>query len=381
MYVYTIIFFTFLFQIALKGSIILTSLYALHLQASPVTLGIIMAVGSLFPMLFASTAGKLADRIAINKLLTIGMIGSGISLWCVWLFEESLYILFVVQLVFGLFQILTVVCSQSAIGTISTPELRTKHFSTYTLGVSLANLIGPMIVGVTIDVLSYQAAFFLLGIFAFVPAIAFLFIKINDLQVPKTVDTIRLRTREILKKKELRFALVTSGIILTGVGLFEFYFPIYTDYIGISPSIIGFLVSLNGLAYIISRLVMVPLQKYFSPGQIIGACLMVTAFAFFILPFNSTIISLALLSFVIGLGLGCCQPLSIVMTYAVSPARHTGEVLGLRLTVNKAVQFTVPLLFGSISFLGVLPIFWLNGMLLLFSGGTLLKKYKKSVGA
>ena len=67
------------------------------------------------------------------------------------------------------------------------------------------------------------------------------------------------------------------------------------------------------------------------------------------------------------------------MTYAVSPAGHTGEVLGLRLTVNKAVQFNVPLLFGGISFLGVLPIFWMNGLLLLFSGGTLLNKDKKAL--
>lgn len=50
------------------------------------------------------------------------------------------------------------------------------------------------------------------------------------------------------------------------------------------------------------------------------------------------------------------------MTYAVSLARHTGEVLGLRLTVNKAVQFSVPLLFGGISFLGVLPIFWMGAI-------------------
>ena len=67
------------------------------------------------------------------------------------------------------------------------------------------------------------------------------------------------------------------------------------------------------------------------------------------------------------------------MTYAVSLARHTGEVLGLRLTVNKAVQFSVPLLFGGISFLGGLPIFWMNGLLLLFRGGTLLNKYKKAL--
>lgn len=376
MYVYLIIFFTFLFQIAVKGNILLTSLYALNLQASPATLGFIIAISSLFPMLFASIAGRLADQIALNKLLTIGMVGSGFSLWVVWLLEESLYILLFVQLLFGLFQIITVVCSQSAIGAISTAETRTKNFSTYTLGVSLANLIGPAIVGMTIEIVSYHAAFFLLGIFSFVPAIAFIFIKVIHSQVAKTVKTIRFRTMDLIKMKELHSTLMTSGIILTGVGLFEFYFPIYTNSVGLSPSMIGFLVSLNGVAFIISRLFMRPLQKYFFPGQVIGGCLTITAIAFFVLPFTSTIISLAIVSFVIGLGLGCCQPLSIVMTYAVSPAGHTGEVLGLRLTVNKAVQFTVPLLFGGISFLGVLPIFWVNGVLLLFSGGILLKRFK-----
>jgi MFS family permease len=70
-----ILVFTFLFQITLKGSILLTSLYALHLKASPAMLGFIVAVGSLFPMLFASIAGKLADRSCTGQKLLFILLG------------------------------------------------------------------------------------------------------------------------------------------------------------------------------------------------------------------------------------------------------------------------------------------------------------------
>ena len=75
---------------------------------------------------------------------------------------------------------------------------------------------------------------------------------------------------------------------------------------------------------------------------------------------------LALMAFLLGLALGCAQPLTIILTYNHAPTGRSGEALGLRLTVNKLTQIAVPLAFGALgSAFGLIPVFWANGALLL----------------
>lgn len=61
--------------------------------------------------------------------------------------------------------------------------------------------------------------------------------------------------------------------------------------------------------------------------------------------------------------------LSIILTYNHSPPGRSGEALGLPLTANKFTQILVPVMCGSLgSALGILPIFWASGALLLWGG-------------
>ncbi|MFJ7738734.1 MFS transporter [Lysinibacillus sp. NPDC097287] len=374
MYLHIIVFLSLLYQISLKGNTILVTLYALHLNANATLLGIIIATGSLFPMLIASLVGRLVDRIQLKFLLVTGMFGTGVSLMIPYFSPGNLYSLIGVQLSFGLFQIITIVSFQNLIGSISSDTDRTKNYSAYTLSVSIANFIGPIVAGFTIECISYETAYLLLGICAMMPVLYFLFMK----DYP---DIIQLKDRNesksfksLLLDSKLQKVFLTSGVILTGVGLFEFYFPIYTESLGFSASTIGFLVSMNAVAFIISRLMMAKLQRKYTAEQIMGACLIIGAVAYFFIPFMKTAPLLAITVFVLGLGLGCCQPLSIVMAYNHSPVGQSGEVLGIRLTVNKAVQFIVPIIFGSVSFLGFFLIFWFNTALLSFGGKSLFKR-------
>jgi hypothetical protein len=85
-----------------------------------------------------------------------------------------------------------------------------------------------------------------------------------------------------------------------------------------------------------------------------------------LVPVVSDAVLLAALWFVLGLGLGVGQPLSIILVYNRSPAGRAGEALGTRILVNNAIQVSVPLAFGSIgAALGLLPVFWANAAVLL----------------
>ena len=82
---------------------------------------------------------------------------------------------------------------------------------------------------------------------------------------------------------------------------------------------------------------------------------------------------LALVSFMFGLGMGCGQPITMMMTFSNSAEGRSGEALGLRITVNHLTSVIVPVVFGAIgSAFGIFPVFWGNA-LMLASGGAFTK--------
>lgn len=275
--------------------------------------------------------------------------------------------------------IFTIVAFQNLIGAFSTERTRSKYFASYTLGVSISNFFGPLITGFSIDHSDFGQTFLILASFAILPGLFFI---INTIYLPKIVlqkEVQKNSSVQLLLNRSLRKTFITSAIILTGVGLYEFYFPIYGKTLGLSASTIGMIISCNAIAFILSRIMMQWMLKKFKEETVLGGCLTIAAITFFLIPLFDQPVYLMSISFIMGLGMGCCQPLSIVMAYNHSPKGRTGEVLGIRLTVNKSVQFLVPILFSSVgSLLGFFPVFWSNAVLLLFSGYTLLDKKLKS---
>src|SRR5258706_9220864 len=84
-----------------------------------------------------------------------------------------------------------------------------------------------------------------------------------------------------------------------------------------------------------------------------------------VFPFINNVYKLAAISFVFGLGLGCCGPMSLIITYNRAPEGRSGEAMGLRQSVNKLTEASAPLAFGALgSAFGLAAAFWLVALLL-----------------
>ncbi len=90
---------------------------------------------------------------------------------------------------------------------------------------------------------------------------------------------------------------------------------------------------------------------------------------YLLFPFFENPWTLGIITFLLGLGLGCGQPLSMILTHSHSPEGRAGEAMGLRITANKIIQIGVPLVFGYIGgVFGLIPVFWSNAILLTVGG-------------
>ncbi|WP_099354763.1 MFS transporter [Fredinandcohnia onubensis] len=365
--IYKIVGILMLIHISYRANILLISLYALSLEANAFELGIIISAGSLFPMLFAVWVGRLSDQYGYKILLVFGSFLGGLSLFIPFVFQGNITILIITQVLFGIAYIFVLVTTQNLVGHISSKENRLKNFFTNGLSISLAGFIGPLIAGVGIDEVGYQLTFLILTLLCFICGIL---IVLNMIPFPETnVQQVEINTGnrfELLTHPGLRKIYLISAIVLTGVGLYEFYFPIYGEFIKLSATSIGIIISMNAIAYYIIRLFMPMISSRYSESVIISSCFLVSGLCFVLIPFTNSFIILMIISFCLGLGIGCAQPLTINMAYNSSPEGRTGEVLGLRISINKGVQFVVPILFGLIGTkMGFIPIFASVGILFL----------------
>ena len=171
----------------------------------------------------------------------------------------------------------------------------------------------------------------------------------------------------------MRRAIATSSLINVGRDLYQFYFPVYAHGIGLSASLIGIVQATNFGAELTVRLFLARLLKKFREEQLLAYSFFIGAFSLVLMPFFESVYVLVLLSFMLGLGMGCGQPIITMLMYSYSPKGRTGEALGMRMTFIHLTKLIGPVVFGAIgSALGLAAMFIVNAAVM--AGGGLLSR-------
>jgi predicted MFS family arabinose efflux permease len=151
--------------------------------------------------------------------------------------------------------------------------------------------------------------------------------------------------------------------------------PIYGHSVGLSASAIGVVLAMSGIAAFVVRVGLPVLVKRWGPDAVFSWSLYVSAGAFLLFPLFSGAAALAAIALVLGLGMGCAQPVTLMLIFSRAPEGRSGEALGMRVTINQITHIAVPVLFGTIgSFFGMAPVFITNALIL--AGGGLLNREK-----
>ncbi len=352
---------------AFRGSKVLVSLFALELGAPQIMLGVIVALYSLCPMLLALYAGKLSDRFGARWPLALGSLGVALALLLPGALP-SLNMLYLSALLIGFSFVFYNVSVQSLVGTLSSVEARTRNFSNLSLMIASGGFIGPLIAGFAIDSFGYAAAYLCIGALPLVSAVILFRAgrRLAALGGGKSKnDEAGGYAVGLLGNAPLRRTLITSGIILTAIDLFQFYMPIYGHAIGLSASAIGMVLAMFAAAAFLVRTILPQIVSRFGEEPVLLASIFIAAGTYLLFPLVESGLLLAAIAFLLGLGTGCGQPLTLMMIYARAPEGRTGEALGLRMSINNLTHIVVPLFFGAIgTAFGVAPVFLANAVML-----------------
>ena len=366
--IFRVVLLSVLTHTAYKGSKVLMSLSALELGANEFFVGMIFSTYALFPLLLSVYAGKVSDRIGFRKPMLLGSIGlfAGLALPFIW---QRLEVLYIAAALIGCCYIFYTVSVQHLIGAMAEGMDRTRNYSWFSLGIGMTALLGPTSTGFLIDAIGHRSTF---AVLAAMPVIPVLLLGLWAGWLPKTTHTkldkeekAKHRVGDLLRNPPLRRALITAGIIETGLELYNLLLPIYGHRIGLSASEIGMILGAFGFALLIVRSLMPHLVKRFSEERVLAGSLLLATVVCLAFPFVTGFAALFVVSFVMGVGLGCGSPLSMMLAYNRAPEGRSGEAMGLRQMVNKGTEVLVPFVFGTLSTaLGMVPVFWLDAVLL-----------------
>jgi MFS family permease len=349
------------------GSRVVASLLALNLGAGPLLIGVLIASYSVFQLAFALIVGRISDRHGSRWPMLGGAVTfcAGLVIPAVW---PVLPALFVSAPLIGIGFVFFNVAVQSLAGTLDTAAERTRNFSTLSLGYSSGHMVGPVIAGLMIDRFGFGPAYIAFAVLALAP-VAVLALSRNLGANGTRSEPLATSAFDLLRLPPLRRMIIVSGLVTTGWDLYTFYVPIYGHSIGLSASTIGTILGAFAAASFIVRVSLPLLTRRFSVETVLAVAMGIAALLFLPFAYIEYVPALIVLSFGIGLTLGVSQPLTLNLAYNRAPAGRSGEVTGLRLTINNITHIAVPLAAGSVgALLGIAPVFWASAGILVISG-------------
>ncbi len=361
--------FTIMLHLAYAGTRVTLSLFALSLQASPFTVGVLLSLLALVPMTFSVAVGRMIDRIGVHRPMLVGatLLFTGIMIAVI---SPTLPALFATSCLAGSGFILFHIAVNYLAAVIGRPEDRVRNFNWLALSFSTSGFLGPMIAGFAIDWIGYRRTMLLLACFALVTLIALL---IKRIEVPRQPadepGTKRRRLVDLLRSKTMRRVFVVSGLLSMVWDLFSFVVPIHGRTIGLSASTIGLILGAFGGAVFVVRLALPLVIHRLGEWQLLIGAMISTGIALFVFPLVKTVPVLIALGFFLGAGLGGAQPMIMSLLYSKAPPGRGAEAIGVRTLLINISQTAIPLLFGALgAALGMTPVFWTMAALLVGAG-------------
>lgn len=369
MVIYLILFLGLLNWMCFMSSRVLMSLYAIELGASAAAIGLLIALYGLGPLLLSVQAGKISDRMGSYWPIVLGSAGLAVGLAIPYAFA-GLKVLYAAALIVGIALVFLNIALQHLIASLGDAEERTRNVSLQSLAIALGAMIGPLLVGISIDYRGHVQTFLYLALIVAASCVAWIGCRRVIPHSPRSAKPeMGSGVFSLLAQPSLRRVIIASGLVVAAIDLYMFYTPIYGHAIGLSATMIGIVLGAHAAATFVVRATLPLLARRWGEDALMTVSMLLAGATFLLFPFVEQVGLLLVLSFVLGLGLGVGQPLSVIMTYNRAPAGRAGEALGLRFSLVNLTHMVIPLAFGTIgSALGLVTVFLANSALMLGGG-------------
>ena len=328
---------------------------ALENGASGYQIGLIASIYALVPLVIAVQMGRWVGRIGEVPLLLAGCI-SFVALGISFAFLNNIIAIAAATALAGIAHLSNVAASQAMVASRSPHELQDQNFGYFSFSTSMGHTFGPMLGGIiagSSGVLprSSTSAFVFASILALLAIVPFFLFKgLNEVRSKEERDAAgSIKARNVIKRPGIRPAIWTSLAVASTNDVLVVILPLVGTELGISPVLIGAILSIRSAAAMISRFSLGRLTKRFGSATVMNFSIFVSAIFLFASAYASTAATLGIVMAVVGFLLGIGQPLTMSIVSKKTPIEERAMAISIRLFGNRLGQFLVPLGAGALA--------------------------------
>lgn len=343
-------------------------LQALHEGASTGQVGLVLALFAVAPVLLALHAGRMADRHGFHRPMAVAVafawIGTGLAVASTWLTGWlHVVLLAVAALAVGGAANFGVLASQRTAGLLARDATeRVRLFSWLGVAPSLANVLGPVSVGLVIDLGGFRAAYGMLCLLPLVTIVAVRWVPPSPAAPTIESTAAGQSIWTLLHLPGMRRLLAVNWLLSICWDVHGFAVPILGHGLGFSASTIGFVLGTFTLSVSLIRLAIPTMAHRMTPAGVLTLCMLGTAVIFTAYPFAHAPWMMGTLAAMLGVTLGAAQPMLMSALHHLTPDGRHGESLAFRsITINLS-SVLMPLAFGAMGVVvGAGALFWIVG--------------------
>lgn len=345
---------------SMAGVRLAAPLHALREGHAEWTVGVLFALFAVAPIALALPSGRFVDRRGYHPPMRLA-VGLSIAGGVLAAATQHLAALCVAAVLSGAGANIGLIAIQRTAGRLAaTGTDRMRVFSWLGLAPALANVAGPVIAGLLIDLAGMPAAFAAMAVLPALTLAAARFVP----REPGRRSTAAAKAPAgsawaLFLRPGMRRRLLVNWLVSSSWDVHHFLVPVLGHDRGLSASAIGVILGLFAASVAAVRLVIPLVAHRLRETQVLRGSMLLTCAVFVVYPFTSSALAMAACAAVLGQALGAVQPMILSTLHRLAPPERHGEAIAFRsMTINLS-STAMPLLFGLVgTSIGAAVLFW-----------------------
>lgn len=360
---------------------VVVPLYAVAVGLNAAEIGLVVSARSILPTVLSIHGGILVDQFGVRRVLMWLAAGSA-TLPLLYPLSGWFVALVALQLLLGLASSLGMAAAQT--WSLLSSHGDTAKLARYSVFSRIGTFLGPVIAGAAWDLSGPWAAFACVAlcgaaIIASVARSAPGGMRLAEPAPPPALSVLLPRWKQ--HRQALALALIPAVAFILAVSFLRnapgaiqsSLFVVYLSGIGMSGTLIGFLVALSELFGVFGALMAAPLERRIPGERLLIACVAVSIAAIAITPLIGHYLALLVAASAMrGIGQGISQPLLYSILSHAAPLTSHGASVGMRNAVVRLASIVTPTAMGFIAeFWGIEASFYSAGAAFLLAAAAL----------
>ena len=343
------------------------SLWVLHRGYGEASVGLLLSLFAVAPIVLSLWAGRLADRHGFHRPVGVGVLMAGVGALLA-LAVQQLWAIAIGCLLCGGAVAVAAVAMQREAGLMAEEPGQLKRiFSWVALGPAMSNALAPVIAGLLIDHVGMTSAF---GFAAVLPLLAWGLAQKVPRHLPEPVSKSYREPAawDLFRLPAFRRLLLVNLVLSACWDAHSFVVPVVGHARGLSASSIGIVLGSFAVAATCVRLAIVRFADDLDEVKALRSAMALAMLTFLAYAWLPGTWGLMAGSAVLGLALGSVQPMILSILHRVTPVERHGQALGLRMLTVNGATVAMPAGFGILAAATALAApMWLMASLLLLA--------------